>query len=94
MPLFGDAQLVTSWTGPYDIPPDWNPIIGSVPGHEGIYASFCFSGHGFKMATTIGESLAQQVLGIEPRVPIEMYSMTRFKTGNTLNGTYGIGTLG
>ena len=46
------------------------------------------------MAPTIGESLAQQVLGIEPRVPIEMYSMTRFATGNTLDGTYGIGTLG
>jgi glycine/D-amino acid oxidase-like deaminating enzyme len=94
MPSFGDAQLVTSWTGPYDIPPDWNPIIGPVPGHEGIYAAFGFSGHGFKMAPTIGESLAQQVLGVEPRVPIEMYSMTRFTTGNTLNGTYGIGTLG
>ena len=94
MPSFGDAQLVTSWTGPYDIPPDWNPIIGPVPEHEGIYAAFGFSGHGFKMAPTIGESLAQQVLGVEPRVPIEMYSMTRFTTGNTLNGTYGIGTLG
>ena len=94
MPSFGDAQLVTSWTGPYDIPPDWNPIIGPVPGHEGIYVAVGFSGHGFKMAPTVGESLAQQVLGIEPRVPIEMYSMTRFTTGNTLNGTYGIGTLG
>ena len=94
MPLFEDAQLVNSWTGPYDIPPDWNPIIGPVSGHEGIYVAVGFSGHGFKMAPTVGESLAQQVLGIEPRVPIEMYSMTRFKTGNTLNGTYGIGTLG
>jgi len=94
MPSFGDAQLVSSWTGPYDIPPDWNPIIGPVTGHEGIYVAVGFSGHGFKMAPTIGESLAQQVLGIEPRVPIEMYSMTRFTTGNTLNGTYGIGTLG
>ena len=91
---FGDAQLVNSWTGPYDIPPDWNPIVGPVPGHEGIYAAFGFSGHGFKMAPTIGESLAQLVLGIEPRVPIEMYSMARFISGNTLNGSYGIGTLG
>ena len=94
MPLFEDAQLVSSWTGPYDIPPDWNPIIGPVPGQDGIYVAVGFSGHGFKMAPTIGESLAQQVLGIEPRVPIEMYSMTRFATGNTLDGTYGIGTLG
>jgi sarcosine oxidase subunit beta len=94
MPSFEDAQLVSSWTGPYDIPPDWNPIIGPVPGQDGIYVAAGFSGHGFKMAPTIGESLAQQVLGIEPRVPIEMYSMTRFSTGNTMDGTYGIGTLG
>ena len=94
IPSFGNAKLVGSWTGPYDIPPDWNPIIGPIPGHEGFFAAFGFSGHGFKMAPTIGESLAQQVLGIEPRVPIEMYSMNRFSTGNTLNGSYGIGTLG
>ena len=94
MPSFGEAQLVSSWTGPYDIPPDWNPIIGPVTGHEGVYVAVGFSGHGFKMAPTVGESLAQQVLGIEPRVPIEMYSMSRFSTGNTLDGTYGIGTLG
>ena len=94
MPLFEDAQLVNSWTGPYDIPPDWNPIIGPVPGQEGLYVAVGFSGHGFKLAPTIGESLAQEVLEIEPRVPIDMYSMTRFTTGNTLDGTYGIGTLG
>jgi len=94
MPSFEDAQLVSSWTGPYDIPPDWNPIIGPVPGQDGIYVAVGFSGHGFKWAPTIGESLAQQVLGIEPRVPIGMYSMDRFTTGNTLDGTYGIGTLG
>ena len=94
IPSFGDAQLVSSWKGPYDIPPDWNPIVGSVPGYEGIFAHFGFSGHVFKMAPPIGESLAQLVLGIEPRIPIKMYLMTRFKTGNTLNGSYGIGTLG
>ena len=94
MPAFGEAQFVSSWTGPYDIPPDWNPIIGPVTGHEGVYVAVGFSGHGFKMAPTVGESLAQQILGIKPRVPIEMYSMSRFSSGNTLDGTYGIGTLG
>ena len=94
MPAFEEAQFVSSWTGPYDIPPDWNPIIGPVTGHEGVYVAVGFSGHGFKMAPTVGESLAQQILGIEPRVPIEMYSMSRFSSGNTLDGAYGIGTLG
>jgi sarcosine oxidase subunit beta len=93
MPDFADAKLVRSWTGPYDIPPDWNPIIGPVPDLEGVHVAVGFSGHGFKLAPTVGESLAQQVLGNEPRVPIQMYDMTRFETGKTLNGAYGIGTF-
>jgi len=93
MPAFADAKLVRSWTGPYDIPPDWNPIIGPVPNLEGVHVAVGFSGHGFKLAPTIGESLAQQILGVKPRVPIEMYDMTRFETGKTLNGAYGIGTF-
>ena len=52
-----------------------------------------FSGHGFKLAPTIGESLAQTVLGLEPRVPIEMYSMTRFDEGKVLQGAYGVGSI-
>ena len=93
MPDFADAKLVRSWTGPYDIPPDWNPIIGPVPDLEGLHVAVGFSGHGFKLAPTVGESLAQQILGNEPRVPIEMYDMTRFETGKTLNGAYGVGTF-
>ena len=40
-----------------------------------------------------GESLAQKILGTNPRVPIDMYDMIRFETGRTLNGAYGIGTF-
>jgi len=94
MPSFSEAELVGSWAGPYDIPPDWNPIIGPISKHQGIYVAVGFSGHGFKMAPTIGESLAEQVIGIEPRVPISMYDIKRFESGKALNGTYGIGTLG
>ena len=93
MPVFADVKLVRSWTGPYDIPPDWNPIIGPVPNLEGVYVAVGFSGHGFILAPTIGEALAQEVLGNEARVPIEMYDMSRFETGKTLNGAYGIGTF-
>ena len=52
-----------------------------------------FSGHGFKSAPTMSESLAQVILGNDPRVPIGVYDMTRFKSGKTLNGSYGIGTF-
>jgi sarcosine oxidase subunit beta len=93
MPAFADAQYVAGWTGPYDITPDWNPIVGPVPGYDGLYVAVGFSGHGFKLAPTIGEALAQAVLGQEPRVPIDIYSMHRFERGQVLHGAYGIGSI-
>jgi sarcosine oxidase subunit beta len=93
MPAFEEAQYIAGWTGPYDITPDWNPLVGSVPGYEGLFVATGFSGHGFKLAPTIGEGLAQTILGQEPRVPIEMYDVVRFAAGQELRGAYGIGSI-
>lgn len=93
MPAFEHAQYTAGWTGPYDITPDWNPILGPVPGYEGLFVAVGFSGHGFKLAPTLSESLAQTVLGQTPRVPIDMYDMARFETGEVLRGAYGIGSI-
>lgn len=93
MPSFDDAQYTAGWTGPYDITPDWNPIIGAVPGHEGLFVGVGFSGHGFKMAPTVGESLAQTILDQPVRVSIDDYSPTRFEQGKLLFGAYGIGSI-
>jgi glycine/D-amino acid oxidase-like deaminating enzyme len=93
MPAFANSQFTAGWTGPYDITPDWNPIVGAVPGFDGLHVAVGFSGHGFKLAPTIGESLAQAVLGQAPRVPIEPYSLDRFSEGKVLHGAYGIGSI-
>ncbi len=93
MPAFARAECTAAWTGPYDITPDWNPIVGPIPGLEGLYVAAGFSGHGFKLAPTIGEALAQTMLGLTPRVPIDMYAMERFEQGKTLHGAYGIGSI-
>ena len=93
MPAFQQADYTAGWTGPYDITPDWNPIVGPVPGLEGFHVAVGFSGHGFKLAPTISEALAQTVLGLEPRVPIDVYNMERFALGERLHGAYGIGSI-
>ena len=93
MPAFADATVTAGWTGPYDITPDWNPIVGAVPEYEGVYVAVGFSGHGFKLAPTIGESLAQTVLETAVRVPIAPYALQRFSTGEFLQGAYGIGSI-
>jgi len=57
-PAYSNAELPVSWTGPYDITPDWNPVVGLVTGYDGMFVAVGFSGHGFKLAPTIAESLA------------------------------------
>lgn len=91
--FFAKAKCTASWTGPYDITPDWNPLVGPVPGLEEFFVAVGFSGHGFKLAPTISEALAQSVLGLEPRLPLSEYSMTRFSQGGALHGAYGIGSI-
>ena len=93
MPAFINAEYTAGWTGPYDITPDWNPILGPVPGFEELYVAVGFSGHGFKLAPTLSESLAQTILGQTPRLSIDMYHMFRFDTGEVLHGAYGIGSI-
>lgn len=93
VPSFADAEYAAGWTGPYDITPDWNPIVGPVPGEDGVFVAVGFGGHGFKLSPTIGESLAQTVLGMEPRVPIDAYDVARFDKGLALHGAYGIGSI-
>lgn len=93
MPAFAEAQFTAGWTGPYDITPDWNPLVGPVPGFKGLYVMVGFSGHGFKLAPTISEALASTVLGHAVRVPIEMYAVDRFERGQPLYGVYGIGSI-
>lgn len=93
MPEFEDGYYVAGWTGAYDITPDWNPLVGAVPGYEGLFIASGFSGHGFKMAPTVAEGLAQTMLGQTPRLPIDMYDMGRFARGETLHGVYGIGSI-
>ncbi len=38
MPSFAAAAPTADWVGPYDITPDWNPVLGPAPGVEGLTA--------------------------------------------------------
>jgi sarcosine oxidase, subunit beta len=89
MPAFADAGLAASWTGVYDVTPDWNPVLGPLPGIEGLHVAFGFSGHGFKLAPMIGRIVAQSALGMVPDLPLAPYSIERFASGRLLVGGYG-----
>ena len=89
MPSFADAGLAASWTGIYDVTPDWNPVLGPLPGIDGLHVAFGFSGHGFKLSPIVGRVVAQAALGIAPDLSIEPYSIERFARGHLLLGGYG-----
>nr|MDJ0958864.1 FAD-binding oxidoreductase [Arenicellales bacterium] len=93
MSKFEHASLADSWVGPYDITPDWNPVLGPVPGLEGLHLAFGFSGHGFKLSPAVGMCLAQNVLGQTPLESLYPYRLSRFEEGDLLTGSYGVGSI-
>jgi len=93
LPEFAEGRLARSWSGLYDTTPDWNPVLGPVPGIDGLHVAFGFSGHGFKMSPMIGRMLAQSMLGLESDFPIHPYRMNRYADGEPLLGAYGTGAV-
>ncbi|SDV50677.1 NAD(P)/FAD-dependent oxidoreductase [Chitinasiproducens palmae] len=92
-PAYEVAGLASSWTGVYDVTPDWNPVLGPLPGIEGLVVGYGFSGHGFKLSPTVGLVLAQAALGLPTEVSLAPYSIERFATGALLTGKYGLGAV-
>lgn len=92
-PSYDTAGLASSWTGVYDVTPDWNPVLGPVPSLPGLVVAFGFSGHGFKLSPAVGRAIAQTVLGLPTEVPLAPYSIERFGRGELLTGLYGQGAV-
>jgi sarcosine oxidase subunit beta len=93
LPAFATAGLAASWTGVYDVTPDWNPVLGALPGVEGLHVAFGFSGHGFKLSPIVGRIVAQCALGLVPDFALEPYALARFAAGALLQGRYGAGAV-
>ena len=93
LPAFAEAGLAASWTGVYDVTPDWNPVLGALPGVDGIDIAYGFSGHGFKLSPIVGRLMAQHALGLPTDLSIAPYALERFATGKLLHGRYGAGAV-
>lgn len=66
-PLTGRA-LARGWAGLEAFTPDDLPMIGPVPGIEGLVVAAGFSGHGFALSPLIGDLLSQLTLGRETKL--------------------------
>jgi sarcosine oxidase subunit beta len=92
-PAFAEAGLASSWTGVYDVTPDWNPVLGRIPDVPGLLVAYGFSGHGFKLSPAVGRVLAQEALGLSTDVSLAPYALERFRAGRLLSGRYGSGAV-
>ena len=90
-PGLAGFDLVRGFAGPYDVTPDWNPIIGPCPGVEGLYLAVGWSGHGFKLSPAVGEVVAAEVTGRTPPIDIGELRPERFAEGRLLRLAYGPG---
>jgi sarcosine oxidase subunit beta len=62
-PALTDCKLAESWAGLEAFTPDDLPVIGPVPGVDGVLVAAGFSGHGFALTPVVGDVLARLALG-------------------------------
>ena len=68
--------------------PDRQPIIGRVPGLDGLLLANGFSGHGFQHAPIVGKLLAELVVdGAAQTVDIASLGLDRFTSGTVVAET-------
>ncbi|MEE9198890.1 MAG: FAD-dependent oxidoreductase, partial [Dehalococcoidia bacterium] len=77
-PAMQDATVVADLVGLRPSTRDELPIMGPVPGLEGAYVATGHRRKGITLAAITGETMAQLVLGEQPRVPLEPFSLARF----------------
>lgn len=66
--------------GVYDVTPDHQPVLGPVPGHDGLHVAAGFSGHGFMISPAVGRIVADAVTGARDEV-LDVLGAQRFETG-------------
>lgn len=77
---FPDARWkhATRWMGHRPVLPDSLPVIGALPGVEGVFAGFGHHHVGLTGGPATGRLLAQIVCGNEPNIDMAAYSPQRF----------------
>jgi sarcosine oxidase subunit beta len=77
-PILEEAEIGRGWGGLYAITPDDNPIIGALPGAEGLFCAIGFSGHGFQQAPTVGRILSELILDGATDFDLSPFAHDRF----------------
>jgi len=94
-PLMERGTSAGGWASLYDITPDWHPIMGALPGVQGLYCAAGGSGHGFKLGPAVGEMMADLIInGEKAGADINLFSFRRFAEGKSVAGKYEYSIVG
>ncbi|MFN0009681.1 MAG: NAD(P)/FAD-dependent oxidoreductase [Planctomycetota bacterium] len=77
MPEYTKRRDVGSLVGMYTLSPDSQALIGPIEGAPGLLVVAGFSGHGFKLAPSVGEGVAQMLA----REPVSAFDSGFFSPG-------------
>lgn len=84
LPSVADGQINASWSGVYDVSDDGFPLLGPLPGVNGLLVAAGMSGHGFKLAPAVGEILTRAVLDAQPDPRMHLFRPERFETDDLI----------
>ncbi len=77
LPALLELGLRPGYAGLYDMSPDDLPVIGAMPGVDGLIVTAGSSGHGFKTGPAVGEAVAKLATGTAQPI-LEPFSPARF----------------
>lgn len=87
-PAMAQGRWERGWSGPYDVTPDWHPILDESNEVEGLYLAVGFSGHGFKLSPAVGNRMAELLVEGKKPQDLEIFSANRFSEGRRVRGQY------
>jgi len=89
VPTLENAEVIRGVTGVYDMTPDSRPMLGPIPGVEGLHICAGFSGMGFKISPAIGLVMSELILdGEASTVDISAFGPARFCEGAPIEAEF------
>jgi sarcosine oxidase subunit beta len=79
LPGVADAPFVDARAGLISVTPDTRPILGPVPGVDGLYVGSNFCSNGFGYAPVAGLLLAEYVVDGSPSIAADPWRPSRFE---------------
>ena len=73
----GPVGVQARWAGIWGTTPDASPLVGRVPGREGVWIAGGYSGHGNVPGLACGDLVARAILGESPP-ELELFDPARF----------------